>query len=211
MYCYLPLGNGNILINQIYVIKKMSQKKVLSKSEENRLIELAPDNQTKLIIETMLKTGMRVSEACNLKIEWINFEDNLILVQKNSEPIEFGPKYGSEREIPISSMLSINLNQLIGKRRKGYVFRSQRKEYPQRYEPISIINKINSICKKAFGNSLGSHILRRTYASNLLYSGVNIKTIQKLLGHRHLTTTLVYLKDIPKRDDYDQIRKAISY
>lgn len=189
----------------------MSQKKVLSKSEEKSLIESASNNQTKLLIETMLKTGMRVSETCNLKIEWVNFEDNLILIQKNAEPIEFNPKYGSEREIPISSMLSINLNQLIGKRKKGYVFRSQRKAYPQRYESISIINKINSLCKKVFGAPLGSHILRRTYASNLLYSGINIKTIQKLLGHRHLTTTLVYLKDIPKRDDYDQIRKAISY
>ncbi|NVM19587.1 MAG: tyrosine-type recombinase/integrase [Candidatus Lokiarchaeota archaeon] len=189
----------------------MSQKKVLSKSEESKMIEAAPDTQTKLIIETMLKTGMRVSELCNLKIEWVNFEDNLILVQSNSEPIEFSPKYGSEREIPLSSMLSININQLIGKRKKGYVFRSQRKEYPQRYEPISIINKINALSKSIFGGPLGSHILRRTYASNLLYSGVNIKTIQKLLGHRHLTTTLVYLKDIPKRDDYDQIRKAISY
>ena len=189
----------------------MSQKKVLSKSEEKRLIASASNNQTKLLIETMLKTGMRVSEISNLKIEWINFEDNLILIQKNAEPIEFSPKYGSEREVPISSMLSINLNQLIGKRKKGYVFRSQRKAYPQRYESISIINKINLLCKKVFGGPLGSHILRRTYASNLLYSGVNIKTIQKLLGHRHLTTTLVYLKDIPKRDDYDQIRKAISY
>ncbi|MFX1503463.1 MAG: tyrosine-type recombinase/integrase [Promethearchaeota archaeon] len=189
----------------------MSQKKVLSRSEENRLIESAPNNQTKLLIETMLKTGMRVSEICNFKIEWINFEDNQILIQKNTDPIEFDPKYGSGRELPISPMLSINLNQLIGKRKKGYVFRSQRKEYPQRYEPISIINKINSLCKKIFGKPLGSHIFRRTYASNLLYSGVNIKTIQKLLGHKHLTTTLVYLKDIPKRDDYDQIRKAISY
>lgn len=189
----------------------MVEKKVLSKSEEKRLIESASNNQTKLIIETMLKTGMRVSEVCNLKIEWINFDDNIIRIQKNEEPIEFNPKYGSEREIPISSMISINLNQLVGKRRKGYVFRSQRKSYPQRYEPISIINKINLLCNKEFGSSLGSHILRRTYASNLMYSGVNIKTIQKLLGHRHLTTTLVYLKEIPKRDDYEQIRKAISY
>ncbi|MHA1414304.1 MAG: tyrosine-type recombinase/integrase [Promethearchaeota archaeon] len=189
----------------------MPQKKVLSRSEENKLIETAPDTQTKLIIETMLKTGMRVSEICNFKIEWIIFEDNLILVQKNKEPIEFNPKYGSEREIPIPPRLVINLKQLIGKRKKGYVFRSQRKEYPQRYDPISIINKINALSKSIFGKPLGSHILRRTYASNLLYSGINIKTIQKLLGHRHLTTTLVYLKDIPKRDDYDQIRKAISY
>ncbi|MFX1399028.1 MAG: tyrosine-type recombinase/integrase [Promethearchaeota archaeon] len=189
----------------------MTQKKVLSKSEESRLIDAATDNQTKLLIETMLKTGMRVAEVCNLKIEWINFDDNIILIQKNTEPIEFSPKYGSEREIPISSMMSINLNQLIGKRKKGYVFRSQRRSYPHRYEPISIINKINALCKRIFGSTLGSHILRRTYASNLLYSGINIKTIQKLLGHRHLTTTLVYIKDIPKRDDYDQIRKAISY
>ncbi len=189
----------------------MSQKKVLSKNETKMLIENAPDIQTRMIIKTMVNTGFRVSELINFKISWILFEDNIIRIKENKEPIKFSPKYKSIREIPISSMFCLELKQFVRKRRRGYVFRSQRKKYPQRYTKQAIIGKINSISKKIFNGTVGSHILRRTYASNLLYGNINIKKIQELLGHKNLRTTFIYLQDIPHRGDYNEIRKIQFY
>lgn len=162
--------------------------------------------QEKLMIKCMLKLGLRVSELVNFKIEWINLKDKLIDLQINKKPIYWEPKRLSVRELPIPENLLIELNQFIGNRKKGYVFRSRKKINYYRYNEDSIIHKINRISREIFGENTGTHIFRRTYASYLLKKGYNLAQIQQLLGHSKIKTTFIYLKNIPDRRDYDGIR-----
>lgn len=150
--------------------------------------------------------GIRVSEVVNFKIEWINSKDKMVHLQKNQKPNIWEPKYCSVRELPIPENLLIELNQFIGNRKTGYVFRSRKKSESYRYKESSIIHKINNITRKTFGKNLGTHIFRRTYASYLLNEGHDLVQIMKRLGHSDIKTTFLYLQDIPDRSDYDKTR-----
>ena len=154
----------------------------------------------------MLKTGMRVSELVNFKVQWINSKDRMIHIQINRKPVYWEPKYCSIREIPVSENLITELKQFIGNRKTGYVFKSRKKSNSYRYNETSVIHKINRITKKLFDKNLGTHIFRRTYASFLLNEGHNLTQIKNRLGHGDIKTTSLYLQDIPDRRDYDKTR-----
>jgi len=158
------------------------------------------------MIKCMLKLGFRVSELVNFKIDWINAIDKIVNIQINDKPIAWKPKYLSVREVPIPDNLLIELQQFIGNRKKGYVFKSRKKSNHYKYNEDSVIRKINRISKKVLGKNTGTHVFRRTYASHLSNSGHDLVVIRQYLGHSDVKTTFLYLKDIPDRKDYDKTR-----
>ena len=184
----------------------VKQKVALTISQVEAFIKNASSFQEELMIKCMVKMGMRVSELTNFKIEWINFQDKMIRIQKNNTPFKWEPKYCSERELPIPENLVLDLKKFINNRKTGYVFKSRKKSKSYKYNEESIIRKINTISKKVFGKNLGTHIFRRTYASYLNSTGHDIVKISKRLGHGDLKTTFLYLQDIPDRSDYDKTR-----
>lgn len=185
----------------------VKQKQVLTYNQCEKFIENAHTIQEKVMIRLFLKCGLRVSELVNSKIPWINFDDKLLYIQENKKPTYWMPKRDSIRELPIPDELLIELKQFIGNRKKGYLFRSRKKKGTYgRYNEDSVIRKINRIAIKVLGNTTGSHIFRRTYASNLLAEGIPLTNISKKLGHSDIRTTLLYLKDIPDRSADDKIR-----
>jgi integrase/recombinase XerD len=184
----------------------VKQKEVLTFSKYEEFINRAKTVQDKLMIKTMLKCGLRVSELVNMKISWINFKDKILKIQSNKTPNKWEPKYCSIREVPISEDLSIELKQFIGNRKKGYVFRSRKNAESNRFNKDSIIRKINMLSKEILGRNTGTHIFRRTYASYLNNNGLDLVSIQKYLGHSDVKTTFLYLKALPDRKDYDKVR-----
>ena len=158
------------------------------------------------MIKCMLKTGMRVSELINFKVQWINYKDKMIHIQANQKPISWEPKYCSVRELPVPEELLIELRQFLGNRKTGYVFKSRKSSESYRYKESSVIQKINKITKKTFGKNLGTHIFRRTYVSFLVNEKHDLVQIKKRLGHSDIKTTFLYLQDIPDRTDYDKTR-----
>jgi site-specific recombinase XerD len=59
----------------------------------------------------------------------------------------------------------------------------------------AVNNYLREICKLAeINKKVTFHVARHTQATYLLYKGVNITTVQKLLGHRRLETTQIYGK-----------------
>lgn len=185
---------------------KKKQKEVLTINQLSKFIENAKSIKEKLIIKTMFKCGLRVGELINFKISWINFEDALIRVQSNKKPIPWQPKNCSERELPIPKPLLIDLKQFIGNRRSGYIFQSRKKKNYRRYSEETIIRIINRISKIVLNKNTGSHIFRRTYASYLLANKMDVMSISKYLGHKHVRHTYVYLEQIPDRSTYEEVR-----
>jgi len=185
----------------------VKQKVALTISQVEKYIKNANSFQEEIMIKCMVKMGLRVSELANMKIEWINFLDKIVRIQKNNTPIKWEPKYCSERELPIPENLAIDLKKFLGNRKTGYVFKSRKNSKSNKYNEESIIRKINAISKKVFGKNLGTHVFRRTYASYLNNTGHDIIKISKRLGHGDLKTTFLYLQDIPDRRDYDKTRE----
>jgi len=199
------------LKNQIK-IKKI--KFALNKRQREELLKVAEENNYThyLIIKVMLEAGLRVSEAINLDIRQLNLgSEPLITIQSR-----YADKYSgsfktktlsSNRIIPIPKQLSKLLKAYIKTKKAGYVFVSQKKTRFLKNSVIAFINKYSKECK-TIGFNIGSHALRRTYASYLLQNGVKIADISKLLGHASIKTTLNYLYEV-EQPNYTEIRKIV--
>jgi integrase len=189
------------------------QREVLTKNQVNKLLKQAPSFKLQLMIKTMVQTGMRVSELVNFKIEWINFEDKEIYIQKNAEPIEWSPKRDSIRKVPVNDELLNDLKRFIKNRKKGYVFQSQKSvtngsRTHHRYSYRTIIRKVNNLAKKLFGKTIGTHIFRATYATYQRKLNFDYGDIKKLLGHSSVRTTELYVEDLPDLNLFERARKA---
>ena len=166
----------------------------------------AEDIKTKLMFLVFINTGMRVSELTNMLITWINYDAGEIRIRKNDKPTDFEPKYCSERSIPLDINILKDLKQFIGSRKGGYVFKSNSKKDFHRYKTRSIINKFNDLSKELLGETIGTHIFRRTFCSHLLSQEVLITTISTLMGHKDIATTWRYIQHIPNYAEYEKVR-----
>lgn len=130
------------------------------------------------IISLTFGTGMRVSEICNLKIEDIDSKKMIIYVKQ--------AKGRKDRIVPISQY-NLELLRFYYKqyRPKVYLFNGQ---LDLKYSHGSC----NKIVKKYLGECYHFHVIRHSYATTLLESGVDLRYIQDLLGHNSSKTTEIY-------------------
>ena len=136
----------------------------------------------------LLYTGMRRNELVNLKWQDVSLRKRKITVVAS--------KTGQPRTIPISSKLLPYLESLLT-RDNTYLFDSGRNE------PLYRSNRYWKILRMATGaaglRDIRIHDLRHTFAANLAMASVPIGIIQKLLGHKHLKYTQIYIDFYPER------------
>ena len=138
--------------------------------------------RNKLIIELFYVTGIRLSELINIKIEDIDFQNQLIKVLG---------KRKKERLIPLSPSMIRLLKSFIEENQLNH-FLFTNLEGNKLYTKLvyRIVNKyigeISSVNKKS------PHILRHTFATHMLNNGADINAIKELLGHANLSATQVY-------------------
>jgi len=198
-------------IKEVYAIKRV--KFALNLEQRTELIENSKINYIHyLMIKTQLETGLRVNELANLTIKQINFNQDIIQIKTRT-----GDKYvkawrtktlSSNRIIPISKKLKNELKSYIATRKNGYLFISQKKTP---FIKNSIIRFINKYAKKclSIGENIGSHSLRRTYASYMVSEKIEIGKISKMLGHSSIKTTMLYLFDIVSQD-FNDVRQVLK-
>lgn len=123
--------------------------------------------------------GMRVSEACSLKEEDISWETNSLRVTGK----------GSQERVIVVPPLVTNQLKKIRKNPSGFILERNGKALQPRtaYEIIRTCGKKAMLLK-----SLNPHALRHSFATHLLSSGINLRSLQELLGHKSLTTTQKY-------------------
>jgi len=129
--------------------------------------------------------GMRKNEVLNLTWDDILFEWNLIRIRK--------AKMNKERFVPMAQILKEALLALKTSRQniETLVFPSQRTGKPL----VDIRKAIQRIAKKAgIERKITPHQLRHSFATHLLEAGVDLRTIQALLGHEDIKTTQIYTK-----------------
>lgn len=161
--------------------KEKTLPSVLSKEEIKKLIESAETNKSKLIIQFLYSTGLRVSELVNLKVQDLNLTEKTGIVKQG--------KGKKDRMFTLSEKSISDIQSYLNEHPNCTYLFSQTEPLTTR----NIQKIIKKTAKKAqIQKKVTPHTLRHSYATHLLESGTDIRIIQMLLGHENLNTTQIY-------------------
>jgi len=174
----------------VYRIRKRVKNlpNVLTQEEVWNLINASTNLKHRLILKTTYSAGLRACEVAALKPQHIDSKRMLIKVEKAK---------GNEQRYSILSVKLLEELRLYYEtcQPQTYLFPSSyihKKNQPLSY--TSVRNIYEKARKKAgITNGAGVHTLRHCFATHLLEAGYDIRRIQVLLGHRRLSTTMIYL------------------
>lgn len=143
----------------------------------------------KAILEILYATGMRVSEAANLKLDNLNLDIGFLrCVGKGNK----------ERVIPIGKKAIKSLKRylegsrlsLLKNRESEFLFLSR---FGRRISRQSLWKLIKKYARSAkIKKPIKPHILRHSFATHLLERGADLRSVQEMLGHANISTTQIY-------------------
>lgn len=180
------------------------KKRVLTISEEKKLMEVASSTSNYDQFLFLLRTGMRAGEMIGLKWSDCDFENRKIKIERSMEyrystgEYRIGPPKSKAgyREIPMTQ----SVYDILMRRKKA---RSKAKVIVKEFSEFVFLNRkgiptknsaydstLQKLCEKAGIEKISMHTLRHTFATRAIESGVKPKTLQRLLGHANLQTTM---------------------
>ncbi len=166
---------------------------VLSRHEINKLLD-QPDPSTPLglrdsaLLEVLYGTGMRVSEASDLKLGSLQLELGFVLIKGKGDKERLVP-LGEIAQEKLQRYLAEARPRLIKGRDPGYVFLNPRGKRMSRQGIWKVIKKY---ALKAGLEGVTPHSLRHSFATHLLEGGADLRSVQALLGHADISTTQIY-------------------
>lgn len=184
-YFYREVFKSGAAINLKF--SKISKKLpiVLSRIEIEKIINSIENRKHKLLISLSYGSGLRVSEAINLKIRDINLEE-LTIHLKNA-------KGNRDRITIFPKKLKTGLREIFALRDMvDYVFVSERGGKLTERTAQKVFE--NALKKSGIQKDATFHSLRHSFATHLLENGVDVRYVQELLGHQNIRTTQIYTK-----------------
>lgn len=158
--------------------------RVLSREEVVQFFHVIDNAKYRTVLMTAYATGMRIGEATRLKVSDIDSKRMMIFVEQG--------KGRKDRYVMLSPRLLTVLREYWRKERPThYLFPGEDKN-----RPVSP-DAVREVCTEAalalgFEKRVTPHILRHSYATHLLESGVDLRTIQVILGHQTPNSTACY-------------------
>ena len=139
------------------------------------------------LFELIYSFGLRISEAATLLVEHVHLKERLLIVHGKGD---------KERMVPFGAVarekLELYLNEvrpgLVGKKAVAEVFVNYRGEPMSRkgiWKRFQELEALSGVTAKV-------HTLRHSFATHLLAGGVDLRSVQELLGHADLATTTIY-------------------
>jgi integrase len=186
--------------------------------EVGRLIDAAKEvgPHCHLLVLIGVRCGLRAGELIGLAPTDIDLRRGEILVQRSEVRGVVGPpKGGKSRRVPLTSdvIAALKANRMVGRDRVFLRKDTSRLERMGKdiganalHCSIDTLHSWVLLAEKRAGLSTeGSkgqlHKLRHTYASHLVMGGVSLVAVQKLLGHQHIETTMIYAHLAPRAID----------
>ncbi len=163
--------------------------KSLPKRDLDRLLRTAEQdgNKRNLAILLMLRhTGLRVGELCNLRLS-----DIAISERKGSLVVRSG-KGDKDRTVPLNNDVRQALSAYVAVRPAAstdFLFIGQRGQ-PLQSDAVQLI--VRKYARRAGLSEVTPHILRHSFAKQVLDAGADLATVSRLLGHERLETTAIY-------------------
>lgn len=160
-----------------------SLPKVISRESIQKMLDITRNKKHKTIIAILYGCGLRLNELLELRVNDIEFDTNIIFVNKG--------KGDKQRIVPIGNNLSKQLKKYIQDYLPDeYLIEGQTKG---KYSDKSVQNMIKSKAILAgIKKDITPHVLRHSFATHLLEDNVDLRVIQVLLGHKSSVTTEIY-------------------
>lgn len=184
------------LANEIHHIKEPTRiPQILSEEEAARLIAMAVNLQARVLLSIGYGTGMRVSEVVGLKVKHIDKPLDIIRVEQS--------KGRKDRHVMLSPELYALMRQWWPERpthNDTGVPVAERWLFPGRGDNTHLtarqVTRLfqQSLAAAGITKKVTLHALRHSFATHLFDRGVDIRTIQALLGHEKLETTARYTR-----------------
>lgn len=173
----------------------------LTEAEQDRLLACCTEKLTRVVVLVALKTGMRWGEIISLKWKqtpysnYVDFEKNVIVIHESMT------KTQRSRHIPLISVVRWTLEAMERVPGNDNIFLN-----PKTAKPFgSFKRSFHASLKRAGIVDFRFHDLRHTFASQLVRNGVDLYTVQRILGHTtpQMTQRYAHLGE-------DQMRAAIQ-
>ena len=178
------LGRRYVLPSIPYPRREVHLPVVLTCSEVERLLSAVGHLKHKIILMTIYSAGLRISEALHLSREDIDGESMLIHVRQG--------KGKRDRIVPLSTTLLHGLRQYQRPGVRGrWLFPGTDPRFPLGGRAVQRMTHIAAM-RANLSKRVTPRSLRHSFATHLLEAGTDIRIIQDLLGHAHLSTTMVY-------------------
>ena len=174
------LGRSEVVETLPYGKRPKVLPVVLSMEEVAQLLAAAKPGRERMLLETAYGCGLRISELLGVQVTDIDASRMVVTVRHG--------KGAKDRQVPLSAL-----------RRLWSTHRHPRWLFPGKTpaQPLSdgMVQRIAQRVVKRAGlrKKATLHTLRHSYATHLLEAGVDVVTLQKLLGHSDLSTTARYL------------------
>ncbi len=160
------------------------KREPLTPDEANRLANACESHEEKLVVWTLLDTGLRVSELAALSKSHLDWQGHRLTVYGKGGPYGAASK---RRIVPLSDRVRplleghLALHESVG------------------MTPRTVQRLLRRIANRAgVVRTVTPHVLRHTFAVTAVRKGISLPSLQRLLGHDRLTTTEVYLNLAPE-------------
>jgi integrase/recombinase XerD len=163
----------------------------LSPAEADVLVAAAQSPLERTLILVALYLGLRVSELVCLRAENVDLEQGIVAV--------LAGKGDRDRNLPLAARLKEPLAYWLCGRRSDFVFPSPRfkgRHLSARWVQLAI--KAAAV-RAGLAKRVTPHVLRHSFATNLLDKGADLRQIQELMGHASVSTTEIYTHVLPNR------------
>ena len=159
-------------------------KRAYSDVEIDKLRSACTNEKERALVEFLLATGVRVDELCQMDITDVDMQTMTVHVRHG--------KGGKERITYITPVAVERLKKYLAKRKDESDILFANKNH-ERIHAVGIRCILNQIAKRAGVTNVHPHRFRRTFATGLAKRGMDVREIQKLLGHSNINTTLEYI------------------
>lgn len=220
--------NGLIAANPVTKSVKCPKKpekntKVLTLDEQERFLTAAKESVNYKHFLFILQTGVRSSELRGLKWDDVDFQNRIIHIRRNVTHDSNNNRFitgelktsSGQRDIPMTKtaydLLMAMKCQQAAKKNRGIQFEFADHVFLNRNGrllPNSNYDRyLEKICDKAGIERISMHTLRHTFATRCIESGMNPKTLQKILGHANISMTMDLCVHVTEEEKEKEMRK----
>ena len=181
----VTLGRPDALPLIPYGKKVKSIPCVLSPEEVLQFLDAAPAGRNRVLLQTAYACGLRLEEVLHLRVDDIDSRRMVVAVRRG--------KGGKDRLVPLSPrLLGVLRGHWLAERPETWLFPGQRPG-----QPVTASN-LQRLCQRLVARlrltkRVTPHTLRHSFATHMLEAGVDLFTLQGILGHSCLQTTALYV------------------
>ena len=157
----------------------------------------------KAIFELLYSSGLRISEACNLRMDDVDL-DNMFLTIRGKGGRERLVPFGEKSLIILRKYLERARDEILKDRFSDYLFISKKGDFLNRKSVWRLLKKY--LARTSIKKDITPHTFRHSFATHLIENNADLRSVQELLGHIDISTTQVYthlasrtLKEVHKK------------